>query len=160
MSLYVDTNIIIAYYKPSDPLYNVVRTFFRRKESFIITPINLFELYSVISRIRSYISLPDKIKSVKARVIVQYIVEDLNLQTLARTFLVKLSKMNVRIPAEYYLAIKLADSLKLRSLDLLHIAYASLLGNEIDAFITGDIEILEKKDIIEEKTGVKVREPS
>ncbi|MBM5805977.1 MAG: type II toxin-antitoxin system VapC family toxin [Candidatus Verstraetearchaeota archaeon] len=60
------------------------------------------------------------------------------------------------MPLEYLVAMRMAEKLGLRALDLLHIAYATLMKEEIDAFITGDEEILEERDGIKNISGVEI----
>ena len=54
-----------------------------------------------------------------------------------------------RVPLEYIYAMRLADALKLRALDLLHVAQAALLEGEVEALVTGEEEILERRERIE-----------
>ncbi len=55
-------------------------------------------------------------------------------------------------------AIDLADNLKLRTLNLLHIVYADQLAEKklIKYFVTFDSDFLDKKEAILENTGVEV----
>jgi len=57
---------------------------------------------------------------------------------------------------------KLSRKLKLRTLDLIHLAYTSLLKRKdiTDMFITGDKEILECREEILAITGVLIKDPS
>jgi predicted nucleic acid-binding protein len=59
---------------------------------------------------------------------------------------------------KFFDAIELADKLKLRTLDLLHIVYAGQLAEKglIKYFGTFDSDFLDKKEIILENTGVEV----
>ena len=54
---------------------------------------------------------------------------------------------------------RLADALKLRALDLLHVAQAALLEGEVEALVTGEEEILERRKRIEKLTGLSVTSP-
>jgi hypothetical protein len=67
----------------------------------------------------------------------------------------------VLAPAEYYLAMGLSHQLKLRTLDILHIAYALILRRKgmADMMITGDEDILKCGKEILAATGVHVRGP-
>jgi hypothetical protein len=65
---------------------------------------------------------------------------------------------NLKLFNKFSEVISLSIKLKLKTLDLLHIAYASQLAkqNFIRFFITLDSEILNKKDIILKATGIKI----
>jgi len=66
------------------------------------------------------------------------------------------------VPMEYTTAAALAPKLKLRSLDLLHLAYASLISRlefSISSFVTGDETILGKTDEIRESLNIAVTHP-
>jgi hypothetical protein len=64
---------------------------------------------------------------------------------------------------EYSTAAALAPKLKLRSLDLLHLAYASLISRlefSIFSFVTGDEIIIGKTDEIRESLNMTVTHPN
>ncbi|MGC8577032.1 MAG: hypothetical protein ACP5KW_06465 [Thermoproteota archaeon] len=67
----------------------------------------------------------------------------------------------VHAPLEYHLAIELSEQLKLRTLDLLHVAYTSILKRAkiTDTLITGDEEVLESREQILNSAEVQVRHP-
>ena len=160
MVFLLDTSVVVACYKPGDPLHSSAVSLLRRGEmGFAVSPVGLFELYSVISRLRSFIVVPDKFRGVSTDVLVRFIVRDLGLKLLASTLLVRHSGFKCRIPLEYYLSTVYSSRLRLRALDLLHIAYASILRDRVDAFITGDPEILEARDLIMREAGVRVKSP-
>ncbi len=160
MPFLVDTNIVVAYYKPGDPLHEPVVSMLKSGRGlFQISPVGLFELYSVISRIRGSIILPEKFRETPVDVLIRFIIRDLDLRPIAATYLVKLREFKVRIPLEYYLCIILSKRLRLRALDMLHIAYASILRDKVEAFVTGDHELLEKRNLILREAKVRVKEP-
>jgi len=160
--VYVDTSVIIARYKPQDPLYSIANKFFATKNiEFIISPLSLVELNAVISRLLPYsITIPSTIKKLDAPTLVEFIVSDCNLKLVSRSYLTayQVGSMRVRIPLEYYLALLIANKVKLRTLDLLHLAYVYLMKNYVNIFITGDDDILEKRDTIK-NLDIKVMHP-
>jgi len=162
VTVYVDTNIIIAKYKPDDPLYKSVNKFFGMGYDYVISPITLIELYSVLARIRPFLRLEKGLENANLDTIIAFIIHDLKLKLVARSFMTRLQVFGtkIRIPLEYHLVIKLAEKLKLKTLDILHIAYAYLLRDVLNYFTTGDSDILGAKEIIEQQIGVKVRAPS
>ena len=134
---------------------------FNIKLNFFISPITLFELYSIISRLCSNLVLPKKTIHATVDTIVHFIMEDCNLRLLSKTYLTTFyfRDQKVRIPLEYRMSILLAEKLKLRALDLLHIAYASILEEKKRIFVTGDNEILSKRNIIRKLTGLEIKHP-
>jgi len=161
-TLYLDTNVIIARYKPWDPLYEVSNKLLSNESfEFFISPVTLFELYAVISRLRPNLVLPQEAKYASVNTIVRFVVEDCNLKLISKTYLVTTYFMDqrVRIPFEYSMSTILAEKLRLRALDLLHIAYASMLKDKVQIFVTGDDEILEKRDVIKKFTEFEIKHP-
>jgi len=160
-ALYLDTNVIIARYKPSDPLYGDSNKLFTRSFRFFISPVTLFELYSVISRLRPGLVLPKEAKHASVNTIVRFMMEDCGLKLVSKTFLAAAFFLGekARLPLEYWLSVILAEKLRLRALDLLHIAYAAMLRDKVQIFVTGDDEILERRDSIKETVELEVRHP-
>lgn len=160
-ALYLDTNVIVARYKPADPLYQDVNELFSGGFGFFISPITLFELYSVISRIRPNLVLPQEARHASIATIVRFMIEDCGLKPAFKTLLASsyLLGERVRSPLEYWLTMMLAEKLRLRVLDLLHIAYAAMLRDKVKVFVTGDDEILEQADAIEKAVELKVKHP-
>ncbi len=160
--IYIDTNIIISCYKPRDPMYKIANELFKRDFEFIISPITLVELYSILSRIKPFLKLKKELKQASIGTIVAFIIHDCHLKILAKGFLFRLSlfKTTFRIPLEYHLAMKFSEKLQLKTLDTLHLAYAYMLRNEIDYFVTSDDDILAKKEKIKNYLGIEVKEPS
>ena len=158
----MDTNVIIARYKPADPLHEVSdKLLSSGKFEFFISPITLFELYSVISRLYPDMIFPQEVESISVDTLVHFIVEDCNLKLVSKNYLVTtyFRKQKIRMLFEYLMSMMLAEKLKLRALDLLHIAYVAMLRDNIQTFVTGDSEILERKSIIEDIVGIEVEHP-
>lgn len=161
-TVYVDTNVIIARYKPGDPLHGVADELFKRDFEFVISPVTLVELYSVLSRVKPFVRLREEFKHASIGTLVAFIIHDLHLKLRARAFLFKLSLLGTtfRVPLEYHIAMKFSEKLQLKTLDLLHLAYAYMLREEIDYFVTGDDDILSRRELIRECMGIEVIEPS
>ena len=161
-SLYLDTSVIIARYKPMDPLHDASERLFTNKVlEFLISPITLFELYSVISMLGPNLVLPQEVKGVSLDTLVRFIIEDCNIRLISEVFFIpiNLNQQKVNLPLEYLISITLAEKLKLRALDLLHIAYAAMLREKVKIFVTGDEEILGKKATIKKVVGIEVKHP-
>ena len=161
-SLYLDTSVIIARYKPMDPLHDASERLFTNKAlEFLISPITLFELYSVISRLGPNLVLPQEVKGVSLDTLVRFIIEDCNIRLISEVFFIpiNLNQQKVNLPLEYLISITLAEKLKLRALDLLHIAYVAMLREKVKIFVTGDEEILGKKTTIKKVVRIEVKHP-
>jgi len=155
----VDTSVIIARYKPGDPLYNDSNALFQREYRFVISPLVLVELYSVFSRIRPYIRLPKPLRGAALSSLIRFVVDDCKLTVVYNLLVARIGEEACRVPLEYIYAMRLADALRLRALDLLHVAQAALLDGEVEALVTGDEEILERRERIEKLTGLSVASP-
>ncbi len=160
--VYVDTSVVIAKYKPGDLLYRDANRFFERDYDFVISPITLMELYSVLARIRPFLRLEKGLGNTNVDTIVAFIIHDLKLRLVARSFMTKLQVFGakIRLPLEYHLAIKFSERLQLKTLDMLHIAYVYMLRDMLNYFVTCDDDILKARNTIEQQIGVKVRRPS
>ena len=157
---YVDTNVIVARYKPGDPLHESADRLFGLPEAtFYVSPLTLVELYSAFSRVEIESTLPE----LNLHALVAFCLKDCKLELISKSHLLraKVAEREFKAPLEYCLAVKLAEQLRLRALDLLHVTYALLLKKAklADVLITGDEEILEKGDLISAATGVRVRHP-
>ena len=160
--VYVDTNVIIARYKPNDPLYSIANEFFQKNYDFVISPITLVELYSVLSRVRPFLKFERGLENANIDTLIAFILYDSKLKIVARSFISRLQILGkrLRVPLEYHLAIKFAEKLQLKTLDMLHIAYAYMLRNRLDYIVTGDDDILKARELIKRHMGLEIREPS
>jgi predicted nucleic acid-binding protein len=162
---YVDTSAIIARYMPKDPMHKISQEFFSKKDNTLyITPLSLTELHSVLSRMTEQISLPKEVKidfPVAVSTLVSFAIKHCNLAIaqIPYTVLAKIGELTVRAPIEEAMSYFLAARLKLRSLDLLHIALCWVLKMQqsVDLFVTIDDEIASKREVIREETGVIVK---
>ncbi len=76
---------------------------------------------------------------------------------------IKIAGTILSVPLGYHGRIRLAHALKLKTLDLIHLAYADNLrrwGQDLEVFVTCDREILNNSDSIRRHLGIEVREPS
>jgi predicted nucleic acid-binding protein len=124
--------------------------------------LTLVELYSALSRNIQKYKLPPGIEEIandriKLRRTVAYLLQLLSVNIFLDDSEL-LSLDGLRLFSKFSEAISLSIELKLKTLDLIHIAYASKLARQksIRFFITLDSEIISKKDIILKVTGIKI----
>jgi|YelNatPaOPRAMG01_1025707.scaffolds.fasta_scaffold54672_3 predicted nucleic acid-binding protein len=163
---YLDTDVILAYCIDGDPQHskavNILEKLRQNTNRFYVSPLTLVELYSVLSRnIQSY-KLPPGIEELtnhrsKLRTTITYFLQLLSINIPSDE--AKLTDLDgLKLFHKFLEAIDLATKLKLKTLDLLHIAYASQLAKKklIQFFITFDSKILENKEAILKNTGIEV----
>ncbi len=100
----------------------------------------------------------------RIRALSEYFVKflQLRMESLPLTARVRVAGSTVNIPMEYSEALKRAAELRLKTLDLLHLAYAGLVSNlraKIDSFVTADSDILDRGAVIEQQFGFNVAHP-
>ncbi|MBO0888238.1 PIN domain-containing protein [Candidatus Bathyarchaeota archaeon] len=164
---YVDTSVLIAAYQPKDQLHQVSKTFLSKRQTKIVSALTFVELSSVLARIKPELELPDPIRKEplkrRIRAAVEYIIRDASV-ILASTgsSTMNIGERRVTIPMEYSKAASEAYRLKLRTLDMLHLAYAHLIGRlefKLDFFVTGDQDILDAKAEIRDSLGLTATHP-
>ena len=166
---YVDTGVLIAAYAPKDPIRVAAKAFLRKSHApRIISPLTFAELSSVLSRVEESLELPSVLRTEppqrRIRALAEYVVRDsrLTIASQVGSTRLRLGGRSVSVPMEYTTAAALAPKLKLRSLDLLHLAYASLISQlefSISSFVTGDETILGKSDEIQKSLNITATHP-
>jgi predicted nucleic acid-binding protein len=165
----VDTSVILARFAPGDPLRHVAKKFFDYKVERIISPVSLLEMSAVLSRGKTRFDVPEFLaRETESRRVValsEYFIEFLGLriESLALTSRMQVGGSTLSLPLEYSEGLKKAGGLKLRALDLLHVAYAELISNlrtRIDRFVTSDGGILDRSRLIEDQFSFRVVHPS
>jgi len=166
---YVDTNVLVAAYSPRDPLYQSARSFLSEKQPRkIVSALSFAELTAVLARVRPELQLPEPVQKEpfkrRIRAAVEYIFKDagLTLASQVGTSIIHVGERTVPIPMEYSRAASEAHKLRLKALDLLHLAYASLISRlefKLDLFVTADQDILDRTSQIEEALGLRTMHP-
>lgn len=162
---YVDTNVIVSRYLKNDPFKKKSEKFFAKKpDSLYITALSVAELHSVFSRVGDKIEVSKEVKIEMPEALstlVAFAVKHcgLTLISVPYTVLVSIGNLNVRASVEQAISYSLAPKLKLRTLDLLHLAlcYVLRMQGRLDTFITIDGDIHSSRDVIKQETGVKVK---
>jgi len=158
--------VIIAYCINGDPQHNkavnIVEKLRQNVNKFYASALTLVELYSVVSRNIQKFKLPPDIEELtnhrsKLQATITYFIQLLSLHILSdEAKLIDLD--HLKLFYKFFDAIDLATKLKLKTLDLLHLAYAHQLVMEklIKFFVTFDSQILENKEVILKDIGIEV----
>ena len=92
--------------------------------------------------------------------IVEYVIRRLNLAVSSDSDEItnEIEGLGIKMFSKYFDGIKLAPKVKLRTGDVLHIAYACQMKNEgkIEYIVSLDEDFQKKKDLIENETDIKV----
>jgi predicted nucleic acid-binding protein len=161
---YVDTNVLISYYfdeeefhEVSTRIFNVLKTI---QKKIYISPLTLVELYSVIARNLSKYRLPPHYMVLDEKRKIHVLVKDI-LEYSKPILVDDESKLELLDKSSvfyiYKKAIDYVTTLKLKSLDLMHITYAIELAKRglVDTFVTLDKELISRKQVLE-GLGLKV----
>lgn len=167
---YVDTNVVLAKYFPEDSAHRrAVRFLEQSAVRKMISPISLIELAAVLSRIDPALRAPEELLQEtprrRVRALLEFLIKDthLHVTTVPAKAKLRVGGTSFTAPIEYHTCIRLAHALKLKTLDLLHVAYADNLrrcGYEIETFVTFDQDILGKANEIQQETEIEVKEPN
>lgn len=163
MKVYVDTGVLLANIITNDPNHETASILLSRfsGEELIISELNIIEMYSVLSRnidlievegLARDISQDELVVALVALAIEKANVKLVPLRLASRKYL--LGNKSIVLTNVGALAIEKAMKLKLKTLDLLHIAIAELL--EADIFLTLDRGIIKRSQEIEKGTGIKI----
>jgi len=136
--IYLDTNILIAYINPKDKLHNRAITLISgyQENEIVISQLVVLELYSVYSRIMN-------LSDIELEALVSYTIKKCK---------VKIATINW--DELYSQSLSYANKLKLKTLDLLHVVAAYLVGAK--TLISFDKDINIKGSIIRDLLGLEV----
>jgi len=161
---YVDTNVIISYYYIEDDNHDlavkVVRRLKNENIKIYVSSLTILEVFSVISRKLPESKIPPHLRYADERtrilMMVQQALSLINPIIINDEPRTELFGENIFFH-KFTKAVELAHQLKLKTLDLLHIAYAIQLAEKglVNMFVTFDGEIMEKRSLLE-KLGIKV----
>ena len=159
---YVDTSIIVAALDQLDPRQKLAMETLEKEDNKKISELTLAELASILSRRESMLSELSKKIKVREELIVPVLI----------LYVMRKFKLNYRradgyrrVPAlgslysPFWAAIELSSRFKLKTLDLLHLAYIRTLieqGEEISKLLTVDEDFEGEKERIHQELNVKV----
>jgi predicted nucleic acid-binding protein len=176
MTCYLDTNVIVTRYLPTDPNFPAVNTFFKKShEAKYGSEISVLELYCVFSRLIrggavSVVDYVDEFERLnaddKVRISVEHAIQTWHLRVAVPEISfskLPISKQVIELDHRFFEAIRVSSKLGLRTLDTLHLAFASTLREvaiDLDTFMTLDREILSMREDIERELGIHVASPT
>lgn len=168
MNLYVDTNVIIAYFNSNDPMYQQSKKILQENNlNFFTSFITVLEFESVIGKmwINHQIQFePDIEKKItnlseanQIKAITEICFNKISITILPLSALEKIFFNNLEYLIENTItfALKICPSIHLRSLDIVHLGSAlkikNLSTNDIEFFLTNDQIILNNAQEIRNK---------
>jgi predicted nucleic acid-binding protein len=132
--IYIDTNVIVSYVDEKDPNHDKVVAMFKQLErERVVSQLTLLELSSIYARAELERPIPLAISSIK-RFNASMIETDLN---------IIMKESLRRVP-----------TLRLKTLDLLHISMAKLMGAK--SLATLDKDIARRADMIKDTMGIEI----
>lgn len=167
---YLDTNVFISRWKPDDPYYSeakIITSSLQKGEISAYTSVlTLLETASVAGRLYAH-RMKDKGPEQKKMFIIKTIrrlaVLRIRFIHLVGDIPLRLGNVKVDMPTLLADSIFLSFLTALRTLDLMHIAAArhakQIDSEKLGAFITGDAELLARKDEISKIIGMPVLSP-
>lgn len=175
--IYIDTNVIISYYKPTEIFHNAAKKILDSKKfSLISSDLTIIELSAAISRqyfqdeiivspsVQEILVNLDEYSQIMA--LIEYIILSQNIKFYTNPGIQQLNikDLSLETTYDYYQTYYLSPRLKLRTLDNLHIGtlfnIISFFDLKVDYFCTCDEEILQQKDLINEITGATSINPN
>ena len=163
---YLDTNVILSYNFETEKLHLQAVNLIEKIEGskFYASPFSILELYCTVSRTIGKYKLPfprfRKLKEeLKVKMVIEHAIRSLNLTVCSDdTANKEIEWLSVKVFSRYFDAIRLAPKVKLRTGDLLHVAYACQLKNEgkIEYIVSLDDDFQKKEGSIERETGIKL----
>ncbi|HZY93742.1 MAG TPA: PIN domain-containing protein [Candidatus Bathyarchaeia archaeon] len=166
----MDTNVLLAAYAPKDPMNREARNFLDKNRALkVASPLTFVELSAILGRANPSLDIPTSYTheySLRQRIraSVEYMFHDADVRLASHVGIstLRFQQRTISLPMEYSSAAKIAHALGLKTLDLLHLAYAHLISKlqlHIDSFITGDGDILSKASQIQHELGLTVDRP-
>ena len=159
--IYIDTSVIISVLDPLDSEHSLAKRELSSINDKIISELTLVELSTVLQR-RMELSSKTK-ESGPLNIIdtfskILYIQQEMELRLVApRNLLMGSPIGNLNLP--YLKAIELSSNIPMRTLDLLHLAYATEIRKSVDIkldFLTRDNEFARYSDLIRESCGLEL----
>jgi predicted nucleic acid-binding protein len=159
MTLYLDSNVLLAKYAPLEPHHNeakrLIQSIEKGEEKAFTSTLTLIETAATISR--TY-NTPKKLTISREDLTGAFLKKIINIPNLdfipqGGEISLNLGNKKIDLPATYSVALEVASVAQLKSLDALHIASAltatRIYGEKIDYFVTLDEGILNQGPALE-----------
>ena len=163
---YLDTNVILSYNfeTEGEEHWRAINLIENLEGKFYTSPFTILELYCVVSRNIGKYKLPlphfrRLRENEKVKTVVENAIRSLNLTVCPDDVAnEEIEWLGVKVFSKYFDAIRLAPKVKLRTGDILHVAYACQLKKDgkIEYIVSLDKDFQEKKELIENETGIKL----
>ncbi|MFX0207227.1 MAG: type II toxin-antitoxin system VapC family toxin [Candidatus Hodarchaeota archaeon] len=167
--VYFDTNIVLAKWAPLDVYHSEANLIFSAlaagQFSAVFSGFGLCEIASVVERQSQ--KFPIQIKpniSLSLEYLKQIVkVPKLEIIDIFSSINVRISGKSLELSTIFWRGIDIANKLRLKTLDNIHIAIADIIshisGKTIDYFLTGDKEVLSEQRHIKKSYGFSVVSP-
>jgi len=159
---YIDTSVIIAALDPSDPRREKLVKFLEQEKDKVISELVLLELASVICRRQDVLaSITKKLRLRNEQMvlaIILYIIKRFKLRYV-RTDNQTIMPIIGSIYSPIAIAITISKNVRLRALDLLHVAYVKLLkskGVTLNELVTVDEDFEKAREYLKKELNVDV----
>lgn len=160
---YIDTSVIVVALDPTDLRRKRALEVLESEADKVISEIVLAELASVISRhellnkqLYNKLSLKDELI---VPTLIIYLLKRFNLKLYKTHRDVRLPQLG-ELHAPIAMALTLSHKIRLRTLDLLHVAYLSLIkasGNNVNKMITMDKELKKIADFLKDDLSIMLQ---
>ena len=158
---YIDTSVIVSALDPLDQEHALARKVIHDRGDKVVSELTLVEMASVIRR-RQYSpdkkAIPDSPNIIHLYGRVLYILQEMDLRVLfPKESIIGSPFGNMTSP--YFRALELSSDIPMRTLDLLHLGYASEIGSSLSIsldFLTRDNEFAKYSEKIREILGIRV----
>lgn len=165
---YLDTNVLVSQYKPSDIFYResliIIRALKRRGMRGYTSPLTLVEMVSFVSRnfpLKRGEKPEDAKKIAVSKILKEIASFQLEFSSPTGDYSLKLGDQDVRVPAIIGDALGMSSA-GLKTLDLMHLVAAKYCREtvpELSAFVTGDNDFLLQKRNLSERVGIPFLSP-
>lgn len=159
---YIDTSVIVAALDYLDYRQKKAQRFLEQERDKVVSELVLAELSSILSRREELLKTIERVVGLKRElgvlVVVAYILRKFNLQYISVNGSILLPPIG-QVYSVIAKTVELSGKVKLRTLNLLHLAYILILREEgypLRELVTLDTDFIDKKDLIEEILDIRV----
>lgn len=170
MTLYLDTNVILARFAPMEPSHREAKELYQKIEDgkleAVTSSLTLIEVVSTTGRAYDrYRTAEDMSREEVTGAYLKRVAATPNLSIIpfSGEITLDIEGIQVKFPALYAVAIEVAAKTGVKTLDSIHVASASIAsriyGDRVDYLVTLDKDILRRRSEIHGLTGIKAVSP-